>query len=269
MDRIDSMKNIARAAGAFMLGADGLRSSKMKSNANDFVTVADIKSQDLIRKELLAAFPGELIVSEEDDNEERQQLQAEDFTGFVIDPIDGTYNFKREMRESAISIGYIENGKSICGVIFDPYRDELYEAELGKGARCNDLPIHVSKQEELAGSSVATSNGYDFAAAERNLERQIAIYKQTGVMPWISCPGSAVLTLAWIARGRVDAMHHTGFKPWDTAAAFIILSEAGGKITTLDGKEASFMDARLLAGNPVIVDRLNDVFGKLSPELLT
>ena len=268
MNRLEVMKDAAKEAGQFMLGAKDQTQSELKANANDFVTIADIKSQNMLRKSLLQAFPDAIIISEEDSEAERRLLTAPDFTGFVLDPIDGTYNFKRDMRESAISIGYVEKGDSVAGVIFDPYRNELYEAETGGGAKCNGEPIHVSRQTELAGSSVATSNGYDFAAAERNLQREIAIYEQTGIMPWMSCPGSAVLTLAWVACGRVDAIHHTGFKPFDNAAALVINREAGAKVTTLSGDNATFIDSRLLVGTPAIVDQLQEIFNKLPPALL-
>jgi myo-inositol-1(or 4)-monophosphatase len=269
MSKLEVMQNIAAEAGRFIIQAKDQTSSQNKANANDFVTVADIKAQDLIRKKLLTEFPNELVVSEEDSEAIRQQLKVKGFTGFVIDPIDGTYNFKRNMRESAISIGYIENGKPTHGVIADPYRDEIYSAQKGKGATCNGTSICVSEQKELSGSSVATSNGYDFSAAARNLQRQIEIFEQTDIMPWTSCPGSAVLTLAWVACGRVDAVHHTGFKPFDTAAAFVILKESGAKLVTLDGKKPLFTDSKLRVGTPAIVTKLQQVFEKLSPSLLT
>lgn len=269
MNRLSIMKAAVLEAGEFMLGAKDQTESETKANANDFVTVADIKSQNMIRKHLIGFYPDTLIISEEDSEDDRQKLLDPDFTGFVLDPIDGTYNFKRDMRESAISIGYIESGQSIAGVIYDPYRKELYEAEKGHGARCNDGPIQVSSQIELAGSSIATSNGYDYEAAKRNLLREIAIYETTGIMPWISCPGSAVLTLAWVACGRVDAIHHTGFKPFDNAAAIIINREAGARVLTLDGREATFIDDKLLVGTPAIVDQLQAVFDQLSLKLLS
>lgn len=269
MNRIDVMEQAAREAGAFMLGAQDLRESSEKSNAKDFVTIADIKSQDLIRTRLREQFPDVSILSEEDSAEEREAMFRPDFTGFVLDPIDGTYNFKRDMRESAISIGWIENGQSVAGVIFDPYRDELYRAEQGKGAFRNGGPIHVSGQTELAGSSIATSNSYDDEAMVRNLKRHVAIYEQAGVMPWTSCPGSGVLIMAWAACGRIDAYHHNGIKPWDNAAAFIIAREAGATVLNLAGEEARFTTKTLLIGAPKIVSELQTIFAELPRELLT
>lgn len=172
------------------------------------------------------------------------------------------------MKESAISIGYIEHGESIAGVIFDPYRDELYWASLDKGAYCNGLPIAVSDQGVLEAASVATSNSYDDAGMRRNLARHIAIYDTTGHMPWTSCPGSGVLIMAWVACGRIDAYHHNGLKPWDNAAAIILIREAGGEVQTLSGARAMFTDSCILSGTPKVVGLLGEVFAGIDPELL-
>ncbi len=263
---IEEMKKAAQQAGAFILSTDE-KSHTEKTNAKDFVTVADIKSQDILRRELHAAFPDAIILSEEDDEATREQLFEKNFTGFVLDPIDGTYNFKRDMRESAISIGYIGNGEPLCGVIFDPYKDELYEAEAGKGALRNGKRISVNDQSSLVGASIATSNSYDDVAMERNLKRQLAIYEKEGVMPWMSCPGSGVLIMAWVACGRIDAYHHNGLKPWDNAAAFLLVREAGGEVLTLKGKQAAFTSATTVMGNRQIVTLLVNVFTSV-PHLL-
>jgi myo-inositol-1(or 4)-monophosphatase len=265
---INKMKQAARKAGEFMrLSTE--RGATEKSNVKDFVTVADIKSQDILRAELQRAFPDKAILSEEDPENARQAMYAPDFTGFILDPIDGTYNFKRDMRESAISIGYIEKGEPVAGVVYDPYREELYEAQKGKGAFRNGEKITVSGQNELAGASIATSNSYDDKAMERNLRRHLAIYESTGIMPWTSCPGSGVLILAWVACGRIDAYHHNGLKPWDNAAAFLLVREAGGRVHNLaDGMDAPFTAAAMVAGTPGLVAQLEKVFASAGSNLL-
>lgn len=267
---IDILSLIVRKAGKFILNNASLDvTSKNKTNAKDFVTVADIKSQDILTKELKAVFPELAIISEEHDKAERQRMFSPDFTGFVIDPIDGTYNFKRGMKESAISIGLIEQGTSMAGVVFDPYRNELFSAVKGKGAKMNGKTITVSTQENIEGSSVATSNSYDDEAMARNLRRHLLIYTSTGHMPWTSCPGSGVLIMAWVACGRIDAYHHNGLKPWDNAAAFLLVQEAGGivqKLNLLEG--AGFTDTTILMGTPEIVKDLRDVFDRLKDEAL-
>lgn len=269
MTDITILETIARQAGAFMQGATDDRASTEKTNAKDFVTVADIKSQDIIRSELLKQFPGAIILSEEDDEATRQPMYAIDFTGYILDPIDGTYNFKRGMQESAISIGYIENGQSVAGVVYDPYKDELYAAEQGKGATCNGQAIHVSDQQTLVGASVAFSNSYSDEAMARNIRRHMAIYEQTGHMPWTNSPGSGVLIMTNIACGRFDIYHHNGLKPWDNAAAFLIIREAGGVVQALTGEEAPFTTNNVLLGTPAVVAELRGIFNQIDSELLT
>lgn len=271
MDKLSVMAAAAKQAGAFLLtAAHDFHDSTQKSDVKDFVTAADIRSQEIIRRELKKQFGNEVVIlSEEDGEAEHQALYQPGFSGFVIDPIDGTHNFTHDMRESAISIGEIEDGKPVRGVIFDPYKDELFAAEKGRGAMLNGQPMHVSEQANLAAASVATSNGYDDAAKVRNLQRHLGIFEHAKVMPWTSCPGSAVLVMAWVACGRVDAFHHNGLKPWDNAAAFIILQEAGGVVSRLNGEAPNFTDSALLVGNPAIVDELQWVFDRLPSELLS
>ncbi|MDB5185759.1 MAG: suhB [Candidatus Saccharibacteria bacterium] len=261
------MKEAACAAGAFMRGSVEIDHTE-KTNAKDFVTVADIKSQDIIRDYLRERYPDAVILSEEDTEEERARMYAPEFTGFVLDPIDGTYNFKRDMRESAISIGYVELGEAMMGVIYDPYKDELFEVEKGKGAYRNGKSIHVSDQATMEGASVTTSNSYDDEAMSRNLRRHLGIYEQTGTMPWTSCPGSGVLIMAYVACGRFDIYHHNGLKPWDNAAAFLLVREAGGVVKTLTGGEAPFVSATVLMGNPDLVAKTQEAFTRLPHELL-
>jgi myo-inositol-1(or 4)-monophosphatase len=267
--RIDLIEQIAQEAGAFLLQAGDMRAHTDKSNRKDFFTEADIAVQDSIRKELHKHFPDVTVLSEEDSEEERKALYAADFTGFVIDPIDGTYYFKRDMQESAISIGYIENGKPVAGVAFDPYKNELFRAEKGKGATRNGERIRVSDQASIEGSFVVFCNSYNDAQMARTLKRHTAIYEQSGHMPWTSCGGSAVLVMCWIACGRIDALHHNALKPWDTAAAFIIAAEAGAKITSLEGKPIGFTSPSVIIGTPKVVDELSVAFNKLPSELLS
>lgn len=263
----EQVERIIHLAGDFLLSSNQRRHTQ-KTNAKDFVTVADIKAQDILTHELTKTFPGTSVLSEEHAEQARQAMFTPAFTGFVIDPIDGTYNFKRDMRESAISIGYIEKGEPVLGVIFDPYKNELYAAGKNKGATRNGRPINVSGQSELAGASVATSNSYDDEAMARNLQRQLAIYEQTGTMPWTNCPGSGVLIMAYVACGRFDIYHHNGLKPWDNAAAFLLIREAGGVVNTLQGDKAPFTSPTILAGNPLLVKQLQAVFTKINPQLL-
>lgn len=266
----EHLGNIAKEAGAFIRGPSAHEVKvKGKTNKKDFVTSADIRSQDMICSRLQQIFPHIQVVSEEHDESQRASLFKTDFTGFVIDPIDGTYNFKRDMRESAVSIGYIEKGAPRAGVIYDPYKNELFSVKKGYGARRNGVKIAVSQQTDLSGASITTSNSYDDAAMARNLKRHLAIYDRTGVMPWTSCTGSGVLIMAGIACGRFDAYHHNGLKPWDNAAAFLLVKEAGSTVERIDGGISRFTDTTVLMGTPGVTSILRDIFTNIEPALLT
>lgn len=267
MNRIEVMEQAALEAGAFMRGSTETDSTD-KSNSKDFVTVSDIKAQDMLRQTLNTAFSEAVILSEEDSETERDAMYEPNFTGFILDPIDGTYNFKRGMQESAISIGYIVEGQAEAGVIYDPFKNELYRTERGQGATCNGRPIHVSAQAELSGANVVFSNSYDDAAMARNLSRHMAIYEQTGTMPWTACPGSGVLILAWVACGRIDAYHHNGIKPWDNAAGLLLIEEAGGVVTSLSNEPVLFTTSQILVGTPKVHRALAETFSHIDPDLL-
>jgi myo-inositol-1(or 4)-monophosphatase len=259
---------ITRAAGEYIRGSSALETTD-KTNTKDFVTKADIEAQRIIVEGIEAVMPKGVVLSEEYPPEKQQQLYQPDFTGFVVDPIDGTYNFKHDMGASGVSIGYIENGEPMVGVIYNPFKDEMYTAIKGRGAFCNNQPIHVAATETLDSANVITDNSYEDAAMARTLKRHLAIYDQTGTMPWTGMHGSAVLALADIARGRVDAYHHSSLKPWDNAAGILLVREAGGVVWTLEGKEASFTSPGVLAGTPKVAAILKDVFAKIDPELLS
>lgn len=266
--RLKSMQDAAREAGAYILESDE-RQHTDKSNKKDFVTVADIKSQDILRQALKREFPEAVILSEEDTEEDRQLLLDPHFTGFVLDPIDGTYNYKRDMRESAISIGYVENGEIIQGVVLDPYKNELFHATIGGGAFRNGEPITANQNYSgLDGASVGTSNSYDKAAQIRNIKRELAIAENVGGDVWNHMHGSGVLIMTNIACGRFDAYHHNGLKPWDNAAAFLIVREAGGVVQTLTGEEAPFTSPTVLMGAPGAVADLRAIFAGIDPALL-
>lgn len=226
--------------------------TSVKSTAGDLVTSADKASERVITEILGASYPDELVISEEASlgHELLNEPHLATLTGWVIDPIDGTNNFKRGMAYSGISIGYIQNGEIALGGIFDPYRGNLYVAATGHGATCNGQSIQVSSSSKFdAGTRVATSNSYEGGTGQ-NLER----YAPLGHV-WVDVLGSAVLIMADVAAGRLDLYHHNGLKPWDNAAGFLIAAEAGAKITGLEGQQVSWLSDEVVMGNPALVDR--------------
>ena len=251
-ERLDVMTDAALKAGAEVLKYDPITvEMEIKSTAGDLVTAADLGSERLITEIIKASFPDDVVISEE--TTEGQELLTPQalptLTGWVIDPIDGTNNFKKGMAYSGISIGYIENGEIALGAVYDPYRKELYVAQKGQGASCNGKAIQVSASTSFnAGTRVCTSNSYE-GGTQANLGR----YEKLGHV-WVDVLGSAVLIMTDVASGRLDLYHHNGLKPWDNAAAFLIAQEAGAKITDLQGAPTTWLTSEVVVGNPVLVD---------------
>jgi myo-inositol-1(or 4)-monophosphatase len=263
----NSLVAIARKAGQYITTSEALETTN-KTNTKDFVTTADIAAEKIIVTGIEKILPDAVVLSEEHSAEKQQQLYVPDFTGFIVDPIDGTYNFKHSMAYSGVSIGYIKNGQPTVGVVYDPYRDEMYIAVKDQGAFCNGKAIHVATTSALESANITTDNSYEDKIMARTLKRHLAIYEQTGTMPWTGMHGSAVLAYANIAHGRIDAYHHASLKPWDNAAGFLLVREAGGVVWTLHGEEANFTDGAILAGTPKIAEILRDTFLQINPELL-
>ncbi len=251
-DRVEVIIQAALAAGKEILKFDpNTVETEVKSTAGDLVTAADLASEKIITQTIKAGFPDDVVISEE--TKEGQELLVPDklgqLTGWVIDPIDGTNNFKKGMAYSGISIGYIENGQSTIGAVYDPYRKELYIAEKGKGATRNGQPIHVSDKTVFdAGTRVCTSNSYE-GGTQANIDR----FTKLGHV-WVDVLGSAVLIMTDVACGRLDLYHHNGLKPWDNAAAFLIAKEAGAKTTNLQGQPTTWLTSEVIMGNPRLVD---------------
>jgi myo-inositol-1(or 4)-monophosphatase len=250
--RLQIITNAALAAGEEILKYDpNTVGVKVKSSEGDLVTAADIGSEKIITQIIKAVYPDDVIISEEID-EGHKILTTESLpslTAWVIDPIDGTNNFKRGLAYSGISIGYIENGEINLGAVYDPYRKEFYLAAKGKGATRNGTPIKVSEKRVFdAGTRVCTSNSYE-GGTQANLER----YKKLGYV-WVDVLGSAVLIMTDVASGRLDLYHHNGLKPWDNAAAFLVATEAGAKITNLQGEPTTWLTNEVVMGNSDLVD---------------
>lgn len=251
-ERLSVITGAARKAGTKILTYDpNTVTAEVKSTAGDLVTAADLGSEKVITEVIRAAFPNDLVISEET-SQGHELLASENLsklTGWVIDPIDGTNNFKKGMCYSGVSIGYIQNGSIMLGAVYDPYRDELYVAQKGKGATRNGEPIRVAGKTNFdAGTRVCTSNSYE-GGTQANLAR----YEKLGHV-WVDVLGSAVLIMTDVASGRLDLYHHNGLKPWDNAAAFLIAEEAGAKITDLAGQPTTWLTSEVVVGNPALVD---------------
>ena len=226
----------------------------IKGPAN-FVSVADHKAEDIIFKELNKARPGYGFLMEE-----RGPVDGVDKTHrWLVDPLDGTTNFLHSNPMFAVSIGLEREGQLVAGVIYNPASDQLFTAEKGKGAFMNDRRLRVAGRKTLADALVTTGiphRGRDghprFLQEMEIMMREVAGIRRTG---------SAALDLAFVAAGRFDAYWERNLKPWDLAAGIVIVREAGGFVTDLDGSEKMLESGDVVAANSTIHKALLPLIG--------
>lgn len=223
--------------------------------ASDFVTDADLAVSRFLMDALVRLVPGSHVLSEED-------ARADSLEGklFIVDPIDGTTNLMYGLGLSAISCAYAENGELLLGVIYNPFTDEMFSAEKGKGAFLNGQPIRANGDHSIAGALIGMEAGPATLAQQGPFLQKIgALYSRCR---GVRLTGSAALDLAYIASGRLTAVAFHYLYPWDFAAGWLILSEAGGRLTLLDGGEPVLKGRSmpLLASNALVHDELVQFF---------
>lgn len=198
-----------------------------KSSHIDVVTKYDTAVQEFLHRELLKLMPQAGFLGEEGAHEET----TSEWT-FIVDPIDGTANFVRNFGHSNISVALAKNGVSEYGVVYNPFRDELFAAQRGKGATLNGRPIRVSDADASHAIVLCGSTAYDRELTDRHFAMMRALYDRTGDFRRL---GAAALDLCYLAAGRGEVFFECRLRPWDIAAGSLILTEAGGKVTQLDG----------------------------------
>jgi myo-inositol-1(or 4)-monophosphatase len=209
----------------------------------NFVTAADRRAEEIVREELAKARPGYGFLGEEGG----AHAGADQSHRFIVDPLDGTTNFLHGIPHFSVSIALEHNGAIVAGVTYNPASNDLFVAERGKGAFLNDQRLRVAARRRLSDAIVACGlphfgrggldlARYEIAAAQRNF---------AGLRRY----GSATLDLAWVAAGRLDAYWERDLSPWDMAAGVLLVREAGGFVSDLDGGEAIFAKGQVVAGN--------------------
>jgi myo-inositol-1(or 4)-monophosphatase len=224
-------------------------SINQKDGLNNPVTEADLASEELIISIIRAEFPDHYILTEEAGN-----LPTDSNYKWIIDPIDGTVNFAHLIPLCCVSIGVEKDGEVIMGAIYNPFIDEFYFAEKGKGAFCNDKPIMVSKQKNVSLSCLVTGFPYTYVEEPNGALEVFARFVRAGVS--VRRLGSAAMDLCWVACGRFDGYFEQSLKPWDSAAGFLLVNEAGGKVTNFEGDPYSPYDKKIIATNGTIHDEL-------------
>ena len=220
-----------------------------KKGLNDFVSEVDRKAEQMIINTISKAFPSHNILAEESGFMDKNS----DFT-WIIDPLDGTTNYIHGHPQYSISIALKECNKIICGVVFDPNRNDIYTAELGKGARLNDSRIRVSKINNLADSLLATGfPTYDMSFLDRYMNIFKTMIQTTSGQ---RRAGSAALDLAYVAAGKVDGFWEFNLKPWDIAAGYLLVKEAGGLTCDFEGEQNMFDSGNIIAANPKLIAQI-------------
>ena len=214
----------------------------------DLVSDADVASEASIIDLLQARFPDHTIISEEAGGSEISSGHT-----WVVDPLDGTTNYTHHHPVFAVSVGVLKGGEPIIGVIHDPLRDHMFVAEKGHGARLNDEPITVSRVANLENALVGLDWGHRNEVRERILVYLHRLAPKCGTMRVL---GSAALALAYVAAGWLDTYFQLGLKPWDAAAGMLMVTEAGGQCSTLEGKPYRVDLPDCLATNSLIYDEL-------------
>jgi myo-inositol-1(or 4)-monophosphatase len=229
----------------------------------NFVTAADRRAEEILRTELAKARPDYGFLGEEGGTREGSDKSHR----WIVDPLDGTTNFLHGIPHFAVSIGLERNGEIVAGLIYNPANDDLFIAERGKGAFLNDRRIRVAARQRLADAVVGCGLPHygrgDLALARR----EIAAAQQhfAGLRRY----GAAALDLAWIAAGRLDAYWERGLSPWDLAAGLILVREAGGFVSDLDGGDAIFAKGQVAAGNDTMHRELLRLLKEAGKEAVT
>ncbi len=220
-----------------------------KESINDLVTDADHASERAIIKIIQDKHPDHFILSEETGS-----VQTNSKTKWIIDPIDGTINFANGIPICCVSIGVEQDGEMLMGAVFNPFMNELFFAEKGKGATLNENPIKVSDKDNLLTSCLVTGFPYQYLdAANGPLEIFEKLIRKS--IP-VRRLGSAALDLCWTAAGRFDGFYEHKLQAWDSAAGYLIVQEAGGVVTDLKGDKFNPYQPGIIASNGKIHDQL-------------
>jgi myo-inositol-1(or 4)-monophosphatase len=218
----------------------------------NLVTEVDRRSEAAIVDIIRAAFPDHRILAEEGGE---GSTRASPYR-WLVDPLDGTTNFAHGFPAFCVSIGLEENGRVVLGIVYDPLRRELFEAEVGKGAFLNGQPIHVSRTATLDRALLVTGFAYDRETRRRNVDHFARFVLGT---QGIRRTGTAALDLCYVASGRIDGFWELKLNPWDIAAGSLVVTEAGGRISDFGGHAFSLDGRETLASNGLVHQAMVDV----------
>ena len=235
----------SRAAGKILDRMFGRVNHIVKKGDIDLVTEADLQAEEAILEIIHRSFPQDNILSEESGMHGEISKRT-----WIVDPLDGTTNFAHGFPFFAISIALELDNEIVLGVVYNPQMDEYFEAVKGMGAYLNEAPIQISTTSDIEESLLATGFAYDIHENPHRVLKHFnrMIVKAQGIRR----PGSAAIDLCYVAAGKLDGFWEEGLEPWDTAAGFLIVDEAGGTVTTMAGETYSPYLRTIVAANPFI-----------------
>lgn len=253
----------AARAGATVIRQRANKTHTVESKGtNDFVTEADTAAQEAVVQVLRRAFPDDAILAEEQDDAADRPAA---FSGrrWIIDPIDGTTNFMHGIPPYAVSIALQKGDAILAAVVLDVPHDRLYAAVRDGGATCNGEPIAVNSAATLPKAVIATGFPY-----RRVAHTDVYLDVLGTLLPQargIRRHGAASIDLVRVAEGAYGAYYETGLKPWDVAAGALIVREAGGRVTTIDGRSGlhPLFDAQVIASNGPLHETMQDALAPL------
>ena len=245
-------KSAARDASELILHANEIdRETSNKSTITDLVTQTDKNAEQVIKDDILAKFPDHNILAEESG----ETSSNSDFL-WVIDPLDGTTNFVHGLSPYCVSIALFKNNNPLLSVISELPSENLFWAVKGNGAFCNGEKISVSSRKLIRDSLLITGFSYEH---DSKWETNMKLFKNfTKISHGVRRIGSAAADLCYVASGKADAFWEIGLYPWDSAAGILLVEEAGGKVTRMDGKPYSIYDKQILVTNNLIHNEMLD-----------
>ena len=224
---LQKLFEIVKEGGALFTNREEAAHIKVKG-LSDYVTQVDTNVQKFLSEKLYELAPQIQFLGEE---EGLHAMSSDTF--WILDPVDGTTNLIHDYQHSTISLGRYRQGEIVMGIIYDPFREEMFYAEKGKGSFRNGEPIHVAPAESLGDTIIAVGTApYQKELAHENFQRFERVYMRCQD---IRRTGSAAMDLAYVACGRIGGFFEPVLQPWDFAAGSLIVEEAGGKVTTLEG----------------------------------
>lgn len=230
---IKDIEKVIKQAGQIVLKAkeDNI-TADFKDGRGNIVTKYDKEVEKYLKIELKKILEDSSFIGEEGDFEDNNSTYK-----FIVDPIDGTYNFYEDFNESAISVGILKNNKPYIGLCYNPYKDEMYVGQVNEGAYLNEKRIHVSNKHLKDGIFFSGSASYYSELKDKTISNYSKLWHIANDYRRL---GSAVIEICYVASGKAELFIEERLQPRDYTAASIILKEAGGKITDLDGNELTY-----------------------------